>query len=774
MAHPGQAAYLVPAVGKIGTGPSGFVYYPGVGLPEGYNNHFFMCNYTGNGGIESFTVKPVGAGFETTNYHDFLKPLRTTDVDFGYDGKMYVADYINLVWDGGSLGGRIYTLHDPERIKQPAIVQMKKLFAQGFDKCEPAELLQLLAHPDQRVRQRAQFRLAELGAASIPALQQRLENKDHLLARLHSLWALGQLAESNPTAKESFTSWVNDEEVEIRAHACRLLGDYDVQGAGLKLMEKLKDASPRVQFFAAQSLGKLRYRPAVGPLFDLLAENKDQDPFLRHAAVYALTLIDDRPAVQARANDPRPSVRLAVLLVQRRHGDAQVAQFLNDAELSIVTEAARAINDLALEGGRSALAALLPRFSTAAGEEYEPLLRRIVNAHFRLGAKENAEALASLAANSKAPEKMRLEALQALGDWEKPSPRDRVNGFWRPLTERSVEAARLALESQLTPLLASSRGALATEAARLVNRLGIKADDELFASWVKDSQRDLGSRIAALQLLGERKYAPLPELLTASLRDTVPALRAEARHLLALQNAATALPLLSAVLANADAETLERQRALATLSALKSAEADTLLQTWLESLPAHKLPAELELDAAEAVEARKLPALTKALKQSQPSYAADDPLARFRSSLLGGDVERGRALFVGHAKAQCIRCHKIRNEGGDAGPDLTQSFSRNKLNREYMLESLIDPNAKISVGFGNVTLALTDGRIVAGLLKAETPTELTLVTPEQKTLTIKVDDIDDRSPIKSPMPAMDRVFTLRELRDLLAYLYTLE
>ena len=53
------------------------------------------------------------------------------------------------------------------------------------------------------------------------------------------------------------------------------------------------------------------------------------------------------------------------------------------------------------------------------------------------------------------------------------------------------------------------------------------------------------------------------------------------------------------------------------------------------------------------------------------SAKTDDPLAAHRLTLQGGDAEAGRAVFTGHAQAQCIRCHKIRGEGGTAGPDLT-------------------------------------------------------------------------------------------------------
>ena len=32
---------------NIGDGPSGLVYYPGTGLPDKYQGHFFMCDFRG-------------------------------------------------------------------------------------------------------------------------------------------------------------------------------------------------------------------------------------------------------------------------------------------------------------------------------------------------------------------------------------------------------------------------------------------------------------------------------------------------------------------------------------------------------------------------------------------------------------------------------------------------------------------------------------------------------------------------------------------------------
>src|SRR4030095_896912 len=54
------------------------------------------------------------------------------------------------------------------------------------------------------------------------------------------------------------------------------------------LTAALRDAAPRVRFFAAQSLAKVG-SPESGPaIIAMLRENADQDEYLRHAGVLAL------------------------------------------------------------------------------------------------------------------------------------------------------------------------------------------------------------------------------------------------------------------------------------------------------------------------------------------------------------------------------------------------------------------------------------------------------------------------------------------------------
>ena len=769
LAHSGQPAWIIPPVGKLGAGPSGFCYYPGTGLPERYRQHFFMCNFTGNGGVEAIGVKPQGASFEITETTDFLKPLMATDAEFGYDGKMYVSDFVGLDWSGPTKGGRIYTVHDPEIIQTTVVQQVKKLFQEGFQQRSTDELLALLSHADQRVRQRSQFALAERGSKVIPQLLNMAKENVSLLARLHAIWALGQFRGEQSQIVAGLVPLLADAEPEVRAQVAKVLGQQRWRQGDSKLVELLADPVPRVRYFAAQTLGLNRHQAAFPAIVKLIRDNQDADPYLRHAGMIALKNLDDRPQLWELRKDTIPAVRLATLLVLRRLQDPGVSYFLKDADQWIVTEAARAINDLPMESETPHLAALLTSSDPAVASE--GLLRRTLNANFRLGTIANAQAVARVVLNPQVVPAMRMEALQMLADWSEPSQRDRVNGFWRPLSKRDPSIVQTVLNEFAMPILTQSSGALQISAIQLITRLNIAIDDQEFFKWMGQTDRDVTQRIAALNLLVARKDERLPQVLEAALKDGQPLLRAEARQVVTSQDPQRGIELLAAVWKQNSGTIVEKQRALSQLATVKNIAADRVLLSATEDLRANKLPAELQVDVIEAARTRGIPVLNEAINKYESQLPASDPLARYRATLAGGDSENGKRLFRSHAVAQCFRCHKIQGQGGEAGPDLSQLAARSP--REHFLESLIDPNAKLAPGFGSVSYVLTDGRVVSGTLKAEDAKQLAVLTPEGKSVVIPVADIDERTAAKSAMPPVGPILKLSEIRDVIEYLATL-
>jgi putative membrane-bound dehydrogenase-like protein len=85
-----------------------------------------------------------------------------------------------------------------------------------------------------------------------------------------------------------------------------------------------------------------------------------------------------------------------------------------------------------------------------------------------------------------------------------------------------------------------------------------------------------------------------------------------------------------------------------------------------------------------------------------------------------GDPLRGRAVFQKH----CATCHRLFDEGNAVGPDLTHA---NRKDRDFLLASIVDPSAVIRKEYLSYTVQTTDGRLLTGLIAAQTAGSITLL-----------------------------------------------
>jgi putative heme-binding domain-containing protein len=150
-----------------------------------------------------------------------------------------------------------------------------------------------------------------------------------------------------------------------------------------------------------------------------------------------------------------------------------------------------------------------------------------------------------------------------------------------------------------------------------------------------------------------------------------------------------------------------------------------------------------------------------------------DPDALRRAAMNNaGDPKRGKALFAS-PQTNCASCHKVHGQGGDAGPDLSQVGG--KFDRTHLIESILDPSAEIAQGYHATVIETKSGRVFTGIVKAESPTAVTLLDAGGKRVTVALRDIESRAVSKvSLMPAgLADGLTPAEFTDLVAYLATL-
>ena len=134
-------------------------------------------------------------------------------------------------------------------------------------------------------------------------------------------------------------------------------------------------------------------------------------------------------------------------------------------------------------------------------------------------------------------------------------------------------------------------------------------------------------------------------------------------------------------------------------------------------------------------------------------------------------MEAGQVIYETNLAAQCMRCHALLGKGGDIGPALDGVARRRK--PEHLLQSVVDPQVDIAPGFGTQTVTLKDGGLVVGTLVAEDKDSVT-IRENGQLRRLPLDQIADRSLIVSGMPPAGLVLQPRELRDLLAFLQSLE
>lgn len=791
--NPEQPAYILPPSAHLTSGPSGLTYHPGAGFLESEAGRFLICDYRGgsaNSGIWSFQMTPKGAGMTMADSRQFLWGVAATDVEYSWDGRVFVSDFVTG-W-ASHQAGRILSLDAGEKKWQANEVEgAVRIMKGGFDHRSSAELANLLRHPDFRIRLRAQIALTR----KADALERFVTAADSSVSavRIHGIWGLGTLSRRGsvplpasdfsqiPTtqirtgAEMKLIELLEDKNAEIRAQALKALGDTSDSNAVIQLAPLLADDSPRVRFYAALLVGKRQMISQYSSICDLLEENDNQDIYLRHAGIYALQHMASNPSLLTTLQDHEsPAVRLAAAVALRRMKNPAVSVFVHDEDPKVSDEAIRAICDMDIVSRREIVAELLDEPGTRKWSPF--MLRRLIHNSYRLGTEQDASRVMKIAGDTSMPEEVRHEAFRLLSKWTEPFPADQFTGHWRPLEKREAAVVRPVLLEAI-PALLNQNGFVVTAALDLAKQYDLdlpELNDTNLRAMVRNADLPADARSAALDILIGNNPDHLDDFLKDLVEDPSDEVVLTALSAIARTSPASALPFLETATASKNAP--RAQKAWAILEKLPGAPVDTIFTKKLTELQAANgvSPSAIELIAS--AKKRKSPEVKAAVEALEKSLTEnEDPLAKWNPSLEGGDPVAGAALFTSHPASECMRCHRAEDghsAGGDTAPNLAGIANRHK-DRRFFLESMMRPSDQIAPGFGPVLIDFKNGASLTGNLLEETPEHLD-VESEGKTLRVLKDTLTSFTPPVSPMPSMEGLLNPSELRDLVAWLASLD
>ena len=703
----------IPNLLQTGAGsPTGILVNEGTLLGAQFTNQIIHCD-AGPRTVRAYPVKPDGAGYTA----EMVDILTSTDSWYRPSDVAIGNDGALFVadWYDPGVGGHAMGDHEKGKI----MGRIYRVAPEGnngtlakVDVSTAEGAIRALSSPNRVTRSLGWSELHALGAKAEPALLSLFKNQN---PRLRAR-ALGVLSQIKGRETQHLAAGLNDADSDVRCFAVRLCRELHAT-RGL-------DTTP---------------------------------------------LDSDRALVAKLMRDPSAAVRREIALslhashkieklwaaLAMQH-DGKDRWFLEALGLGSVRN-----EDLCFD---TWLAAVGDKWNTPGG-------RDIV---WRVRASKSPEYLAKILADESISQNEKPRFLRAFDFLPASETKDKALLQLASLGTKNIEVSREALArlkgnkspeiaKLLTDTLAKAKGTAAF--VELVVDFGAKDQ----AQALLDTALAIGSDPAAVEAV---KLVIEDRESDAILGKAINGPRsADVLNLIGATGSKRGMNRLTSLLTRADAKPEVRRAAVQSLARTQSG-AEAIVAAAKEG----KLPEELKPVAASALRLVQYASLKKDIDALFPAPAALGgkalaPIAELVK--LKGDATKGRAIFE-RTESSCIICHRVDDKGVDFGPALSEIGS--KLPKEVLFDSIINPNAGISMGFETTQLTLKKGGTGMGIVRSETNDEVVLALPGGATQKFAKSEIKSREKLAtSMMPSgLSQALTQEDLVNLVEYLSTLK
>ncbi len=771
----GQAAWFSPPRSNYENGPAGFKYNPGTALSPAYEDHFFLTSAP-QGDQWAFQIEPDDDSFKMVNDRKIGSGIAVVGLCFGPDGGLYGADWGVTDYTMDQKGG-IWRVDVPETEKHPLRKFTQELIAADFSNVDTSELALLISHNDQRVRLKTQFELVKRKEISV---LQELSALGKGLGSIHAIWGLGQLDRQGVDVTSALLNCLRAEDPEIQRQALRTLTDrhgvrlacYEVAapsearvGYADQIVPLLKSPSIQVRVQALLALARIGDTSTAPVIMEYLNHPSHQlsQTMLRHGGAMALAGCVPTAALAPQPGDTQFFAVCKVLALRKRR-DPAVAGYLSSPDPIIAAEAAQAIyGDWMIPDALPALAESLGKHP-----ENKAFTVRAIAANFNLGKETEAARVVDFLKGNPAPYDA---ALHALEQWTEPGPLDPVEGRYRPMAPRDPQILSQALSPRIKELLASKNTQIGARSMKLATKLGIPLEEASLLVIAKSDTAPADMKAAALVSLQAQNHGGTWELAANFVKQKSSELQISALGVMTQIDKVRAVVVIEDILKKREKIAIPvRQFAIRLLP---ETGGDALLKAEWETVTSGTVEPAEALDIIES--AKKVPALAPEVAAYEAALMAKsitEPLAAFVYTKTGGDAKKGQQIFNHHVAAECQRCHKVApGPGSNVGPILAGLGKKKGI--DYLLESLVNPQAQVTKGYGTISVTLQDGTNLTGQFLEETKKDVMIRAPDGKSTRVKLGDIKERSPVISIMPPMGYILKKEEVRDIMAYLMSI-